>query len=264
MAYEDARLAQALGAGGADIVLLQRLDQVGAQHAAIEARYRAMAKRDPGDAPGSGTSPRDPRSAACSRAAAPRRTARCRDSRLWVIRFMTSPSQIDRHGDADQPEDHQRAVDQAAAGRRGERGRSRRRRRPRGWRRPCTSESVTGAASNTCRHHLLAAIDEGGEVAGDEEPVHHERVLDRQRPIEPEVVAHRGRASPATALRPAMRAAGSEPGVAKKIRNTSTLMPNMTNSIWRQPVDDGAEHGGHGSGASRAGRARRARRRPGC
>ena len=29
-----------------------------------------------------------------------------------------------------------------------------------------------------------------------------------------------------------MRAAGSAPGVAKKIRNTSTLMPNITNSIW--------------------------------
>ncbi len=33
------------------------------------------------------------------------------------------------------------------------------------------------------------------------------------------------------ALRPAMRAAGSAPGVAKKIRNTTMLMPSMTNSI---------------------------------
>ena len=33
------------------------------------------------------------------------------------------------------------------------------------------------------------------------------------------------------ALRPAIRAAGSDPGVAKKIRNTSTEMPNITNSI---------------------------------
>ncbi len=34
-----------------------------------------------------------------------------------------------------------------------------------------------------------------------------------------------------SALRPAMRAAGSTPGVAKKIRNTSTLSANMTNSV---------------------------------
>jgi len=33
------------------------------------------------------------------------------------------------------------------------------------------------------------------------------------------------------ALRPAMRAEGSAPGVAKKIKNTVTLMPNMTKSI---------------------------------
>ena len=45
------------------------------------------------------------------------------------------------------------------------------------------------------------------------------------------------------ALRPAMRAAGSEPGVAKKIRNTSTLMPNITNSIWPSRREDGAGHG---------------------
>src|ERR1700733_3186089 len=33
------------------------------------------------------------------------------------------------------------------------------------------------------------------------------------------------------ALRPAIRAEGSAPGVAKKIKNTVTLMPNMTKSI---------------------------------
>src|ERR1700735_2349478 len=33
------------------------------------------------------------------------------------------------------------------------------------------------------------------------------------------------------ALRPAMRAEGSAPGVAKKIKNTTTLIPNMTKSI---------------------------------
>ncbi len=34
------------------------------------------------------------------------------------------------------------------------------------------------------------------------------------------------------ALRPAMREAGSAPGVAKKIRNTRMLMPSMTKTIW--------------------------------
>ena len=46
MAQQDARLAQALGAGGADVVLLQRLDQVGAQHAAVEADIED-GQRDP-------------------------------------------------------------------------------------------------------------------------------------------------------------------------------------------------------------------------
>ena len=39
-----------------------------------------------------------------------------------------------------------------------------------------------------------------------------------------------------------MRAAGSTPGVAKKIRKTSTLMPNITNSIDEQPADDERDH----------------------
>ena len=91
------------------------------------------------------------------------------------------------------------------------------------------------------RDDLRAAIDERGQVAGDEELLHHHRVLDGQRPVEAEVVAHRASVSGA-ALRPAMRAAGSTPGVAKKIRNTSTLMPNITKSIATQPADDEGDH----------------------
>jgi hypothetical protein len=42
------------------------------------------------------------------------------------------------------------------------------------------------------RYHLLAAVDERGQVVGDEQPLHHQRVLNRQRAFEPEVVANGG------------------------------------------------------------------------
>ena len=48
MAQQDARLGQALGARGADVVFLQRLDEAGPQHAAVEADIED-GKRDPGN-----------------------------------------------------------------------------------------------------------------------------------------------------------------------------------------------------------------------
>ena len=59
------------------------------------------------------------------------------------------------------------------------------------------------------------------------------------------------------ALRPAMREAGSEPGVAKKIRNTRMLMPSMTKIIWarrrmsRLSMDQRNRSLARGSSASR-------------
>ena len=56
---------------------------------------------------------------------------------------------------------------------------------------PATSESVHRCRLDDLGDHLLSAIDEGGEIAGHEQAVHEERVLHRERAIEPEAVAHR-------------------------------------------------------------------------
>ena len=42
------------------------------------------------------------------------------------------------------------------------------------------------------RDDLLAAVDEGGQIVGDEEALHHQHVLNRERSVEPEVVANGG------------------------------------------------------------------------
>ena len=73
------RLGQALGARGADEVFLVGFDQAGAQHAAVDADIEDR-QREPGDHQGLEPAASGPRSAACSRAPAPRRTARCRGS----------------------------------------------------------------------------------------------------------------------------------------------------------------------------------------
>ena len=96
---------------------------------------------------------------------------------------------------------------------------------------PSTSDSVTGAARSTWGTTFWPRLTK--EVRS--------RVTN-SRFIITAYWTGSGRSSPKSlrtaasvsgaALRPAMRAAGSEPGVAKKIRNTSTLMPNITNSIW--------------------------------
>ena len=57
---------------------------------------------------------------------------------------------------------------------------------------PKTSDRVIGRRLHHLRDHLLAAIDEGSQIAGDEEPLHHQRVLHRQRLIEAEARAHGG------------------------------------------------------------------------
>ncbi len=58
------------------------------------------------------------------------------------------------------------------------------------------------------------------------------------------------------------RAAGSAPGVAKKIRNTSMLMPSITKSIWPRRRRSAKIISLSRCGSSSAGRVRRACHRP--
>ena len=95
---------------------------------------------------------------------------------------------------------------------------------------PKTSENVTGAASTICGITLAPRLT--NDVRS--------RVMNSFF-IMITYWTGSGRSRPkswrtcfsvsGSALRPAMRAAGSTPGVAKKIRNTSTLSANMTNSV---------------------------------
>ena len=95
---------------------------------------------------------------------------------------------------------------------------------------PNTSESVTGAASAICGMTLAPRLTNDVRSR-----------LQKSFFIMIPYCTGSGRSRPkscrtccsvaGSALRPAMRAAGSTPGVAKKIRKTSTLSANITNSV---------------------------------
>ena len=78
---------------------------------------------------------------------------------------------------------------------------------------PKTSDSVTGAASAIWGTTLTPRLTNDVRSRLDEQLLHQDRVLHGQRPVEAEVVAHLLERL-GSALRPAMRAAGSTPGVA--------------------------------------------------
>ena len=128
---------------------------------------------------------------------------------------------------------------------------------------PTTSDSVTGATSSTAGTTFQPRLT--NEVRS---------WVMKSRSIMSPYCTGSGRSKPKSlrtaasvsgdALRPAMRAAGSAPGVAKKMRNTRTLMPNMTNSIWPSRLTTAPSIRRSGCAASSAGRGRRARRRRRC
>ena len=96
---------------------------------------------------------------------------------------------------------------------------------------PITSDNVTGTVSSTAGTTFQPRLTKEVRSRVMNSFFIITRILDGQRLIEAEIL-RTGFEISGEALRPAMRAAGSAPGVAKKIRNTSTLMPNITNAIW--------------------------------
>ncbi len=94
-----------------------------------------------------------------------------------------------RHRDADEAECHQDAVERPAAEGRCQRADEDAARDPQHGRAEDERER-DGHGFRDGRNHKLAAVDEAREVAGDEQTLHQERVLDGERLVEAELVAH--------------------------------------------------------------------------
>ena len=107
--------------------------------------------------------------------------------RLCVMRLATSPSQNTGIDTPIEAENHQGTVDDRSA---------------RGSRHNADDQTAENPQHRSAehqgqgdryrpehgRHHPLATVDEGGEVLGNEQPVHHQRILHRQRAVEAEIV----------------------------------------------------------------------------
>ena len=91
---------------------------------------------------------------------------------------------------------------------------------------PMASDNVAGRPRSIWPEH--ADVLGVGLDAAVEDLLHRPVVLDVDRLVEAVFLAGRARSSAAVAVRPASRSAGSPFGIAKKIRNVSTLTANST------------------------------------
>ncbi len=87
-----------------------------------------------------------------------------------------------------------------------------------------------------------APVDERREVPRDEQVLHHQPVPDRQRPVEAERVPHLGQRLAGRRCGRRSAPPGRRPGVAKKIRNTSTLIAKSTKTAAAVAAQEEGEH----------------------
>ena len=114
---------------------------------------------------------------------------------------------IDRHGNADEAEDHQQLVEPAAARGRRNDADEHAEDHPQDRRADHQRQRHRNRVEHR-RHDFPAAIDEGGQIAGDEDLLHHDEILHVERLIEAKALAHRLEHFRARHCGPAMREAG--------------------------------------------------------
>src|SRR5471032_162322 len=180
-------LRDPLGARGADVVLLLRLDERRAEHARVDAdeehrqgQPRKQERLEP--------TPRRLRERDVAERRHPREEDRVVKTALrQEVDDLAEPEH--RHRDPDQPDDHHRRVDRRASEDGGEQSHADAHHDP-DQRRSENERERDGSRLRHLRDNLRTTIHEGRQITGDEQLLHHQRVLDGQWLVEPEVLAH--------------------------------------------------------------------------
>ena len=183
------RSERPLARGGADEILLVGFDEARPEYAAVKPDVEDR-QRDPGH---------DQRLAPAPGILGQRHVAECRHpgegpgvvvaALCHEIDDLADPEYRHRH--AHEAEHHQGLVDQRAPEHGCNDADGERHYDPE-HRRADEQRQGDGHGLHDGGDDLLAAVDEGGEVAGDEEALHHQPVLHPDGPVEAEIVAHGG------------------------------------------------------------------------